>query len=136
MTIKETDQFLALVALAYPLSFKNMGAAIAQATTNMWQNTFREIPYVVMELALERYRRKSKFPPTVAEIIEELKGLHYVAYLDANFAELTGDKETFRKSRWLMEQTSPRRFAEDAPIRYALISNEMLSLPEGGGEDG
>lgn len=136
MTIKETDRFLALVTLAYPSAYKNMGAEIAQATTNMWQSTFREIPYIVMELALERYRRKNKFAPSVAEIIEELKSLYYIAYVDASAAKVSGDDETLRKSLWLMDQTSPRRFEEEAPIRYSLITKEMLSLPEGGEQYG
>lgn len=136
MTIKEADQFLALVSLAYPSAYKNMGAEIAQATTNMWQNTFREIPYIVMELALERYRRKSKFAPSVAEIIEELKSMYYIAYVDASAAKVSGDEELLRKSLWLMEHTSPRRFEEEAPIRYSLITKEMLCLPEGGDQYG
>ena len=39
----------------------------------MWQMSFPDVPYPIMEQAFNHFRMASKFPPTVAEMVEELK---------------------------------------------------------------
>ena len=79
MNREESIKFLALVKVAYPNSYKDMDKASKQATVNMWQISFPHTPFDVMSMAIDNFRRKSTFPPTVAEIIEELRKLNYKA---------------------------------------------------------
>lgn len=79
MTREEAKKLLALIKVAYPNSYKDMDRDFALATVNMWQSTFPEVPYVIMETAFNGFRKRSKFPPTVADMYEELQGLYFSA---------------------------------------------------------
>lgn len=76
MTFEESVKLLALIKLAYPNAYKDIDRDTQVATVNMWQRAFATISYPVMELALDRFVKKSKFPPTIAEMCEELKHIH------------------------------------------------------------
>ena len=79
MNEKETIQFLALIKLAYPSSFKDIDKDTKLATVAMWQKTFNHTPYQVMEMALDKHRKTSPYEPKVADIIGQLKRLYYEA---------------------------------------------------------
>ena len=138
MTREESIKLLALIKVAYPTAYKDMDKDSKLATVNMWQMSFPRTPFVIMEMAFERFRRKSKFPPTVAEMIEELRDLHYTAIGDANMAQGIGDHETFKRCMFVMDHTSGLRIS-DVAIDYRCIGEDMLAgheeramLAEGG----
>ena len=91
MTREESIKLLALIKVAYPTAYKDMDNASKQATVNMWQTTFPDVPYQIMEMAFNRFRMASKFPPTVAEMCEELTHLHWKAIEDSMYAVAFGD---------------------------------------------
>ena len=129
MTREESIKLLALIKVAYPTAYKDMDKESKLATVNMWQMSFPTVPYVIMEMAFERFRRKSKYPPTVAEMVEELRDLHYCAIGDANVAQNMGDLETFRRCLFVMDHTSHIRYNE-ADVDYRCIGENMLSQHE------
>lgn len=137
MTRQESIKLLALIKVAYPTAFKDMDKESKIATVNMWHSTFPDVPFVIMELALDHFRRVSKFPPTVAEMYEELKGLYCTAVMDANIASTEGDEETVKRCMWIIKHTSGFRSNEQSiQINYSAISNSMLiALPEGEGRE-
>ena len=94
MNREESIKLLALIKVAYPTAYKDMDNASKQATVNMWQTTFPTVPYQIMEMAFNRFRLVSKFPPTVADMVEQLKGVYNWAlgslYMESMFAS---DKE-------------------------------------------
>ena len=137
MTRQEAIKLLALIKVAYPTAFKDMDKESKLATVNMWQATFPDVPFVIMELALDHFRRVSKYPPTVAEMYEELKGLYCTAVMDANIASTEGDEEKEERCMWIIKHTSGYRSLEqNIPINYKAISSEMLiGLPEGRGDE-
>lgn len=127
MTTEEATKFLALIKVAYPTSYRDMDRDMVLATINMWQITFSDIPYVIMEMAFEKYRRKNKFPPTVADIFESLQNVYYSAVCDANIALGCGDSEILKRCKYVISCTSHlRQYSNEDNIDYRRISNDML----------
>lgn len=89
----EAMQLLAMIKLAYPSSYKDLDANGAKATANMWENSFRDVPYQIMEQAFNSLRMKLKFPPTVAEMAEEIRVLHYEAAIQGDLMRQLGNQE-------------------------------------------
>lgn len=109
MNREESIKLLALIKVAYPTAYKDMDTASKQATVNMWQTTFKDTPYPIMEMAFNRFRMASKFPPTVAEMCEELRHLYWQATEDAVVAASLGQKDRIGTYEWIMMQTSRYR---------------------------
>lgn len=93
MNKQETTQLLALIKIAYPTAYRDMDDVSKKATVNMWQVSFPDVPYQLMESAFNHFRMKSKFPPTVAEMVEELRRMHYQALEYAGICEMVGQSE-------------------------------------------
>lgn len=107
MNREETIKMLALIKVAYPTAYKDMDKESKLATVNMWQTTFPSVPYSIMEMAFNRFRMTSKFPPTVADIAEELVSVHYQALEGAMHAHSFGDKRNLGIYRGIMRITEP-----------------------------
>lgn len=137
MTRQEAIKLLALIKVAYPTAFKDMDKESKLATVNMWQSTFPNTPFVIMELALDHFRRVSKYPPTVAEMYDELKRLYCTAVMDASVASTEGDWKRLEQSKWVMSHTSGFRGDEyTIPINYdALNCETLIALPEWNDEE-
>ena len=125
MTNEEAAKLLALIKVAYPTSYRDLDEDSTRATIAMWKNTFADVPYVILTLAFENFRRRSKYPPTIAEMYEELKSLYYIAIGDISMREFRG--ESTARSRYVLEHTS--RFRGDSiprSIEYSYITDDML----------
>ena len=125
MTTEEAAKLLALIKVAYPTSYRDLDEDSTWATIKMWENTFADVPYVILTLAFENFRRRSKYPPTIAEMYEELNHLYYIAIGDISMAEFSGKSDA--RSRFVLEHTS--RFRGDSisrSIEYSCITDEML----------
>ena len=109
MNREEAIKLLALIKVAYPTAYKDMDNASKQATVNMWQTSFGRVPYPIMEMAFNHFRMVSKFPPTVAEMAEELKSLYFQAFEGAAQAKMFGTNEEFQKCRFVMQHTEEYR---------------------------
>lgn len=81
MTQEESIKLLALIKLAYPNSYKDIDRDTQIATVNMWHRAFTDIPFGIIEMALDSFVKESKFPPTIAEITEKLRAIHGEAVL-------------------------------------------------------
>ena len=127
MTHKEAVKLLALIKVAYPSFYRDADEDTINATIAMWQTTFPHTPYVIMEMAFEHFRRKSKFPPTVAEFIEELKDLYITAVANANMYAWRGDRDSQEKCEFIIACTYKyARELDDMSFNIGRISNEML----------
>lgn len=102
----EAMQLLAMIKLAYPSSYKDLDAKGAKATANMWENSFRDVPYQIMEQAFNSLRMKLKFPPTVAEMAEEIRVLHYEAARQGDLMRQIGNQEAARRYYALSDSIS------------------------------
>lgn len=138
MNREESIKLLALIKVAYPTAYKDMDNASKQATVNMWHTTFLKVPYQIMEMAFNRFRMASKFPPTIAEMCEELKHLHWQAIEEAMTAASLGKSEDFHTYEWIMEHTEAYKSEAylDTPILSgikALAGGDRLMIERGDG---
>lgn len=124
MNKPEAIRLLALIKVAYPTAYKDMDQASKQATVNMWQMSFPEVPYPIMEQAFNHFRMVSKFPPTVAEMVEELKQIHFYATECALVHKGLGNEDGMRHYRAIMDCTA--RYKDSANLGYGSLSSLQL----------
>jgi hypothetical protein len=133
MSIEETIKFLALVKLSYPNSYKDIDATTQKATVNMWHKKFENTPFKIVEMALDNFMNVSKFPPTVADIREELKKIHYEAMENVMFLE---DGQMRNLNRYIMQHTECFTDRNGHSINYSKVENLLSGgnhpLLEGG----
>lgn len=106
MNKQEAVKLLALIKVAYPTAYRDMDDASKKATVNMWQMSFADVPYPIMEQAFSHFRMVSKFPPTVAEMVDELKNIHNEATECALINKTLGNEEAVRQYRMVMSITA------------------------------
>lgn len=106
MNVKEASKFLSMVKIAYPSAYRDIDAANAEATENMWAASFPEVPFSIMAMAFNNFRFHSKFPPTVAEIVDELHGINCHALELYNLHRFLGNAEESKKYWDLYEATT------------------------------
>lgn len=133
MNKQETVKLLALIKVAFPTSYRDMDDATKKATVNMWASSFPEVPYQLMEQAFNHYRMRNKFPPTVAEMVEELGHIYYQALECANIHKNLGNEAELNHFRAIMACTSRYKDPENLVSLQA-----MPTRLEGGiyGENG
>ena len=132
MNKQEAVKLLALIKVAYPTAYRDMDDASKKATVNMWAGSFPEVPYPIMEQAFNHYRMTSKFPPTVAEMVEELKGIYYEAMEGANIHKNLGNREFVSCFQEIMSYT--HRYAK-GEVGVMNLDNLLPQL-NGGGYNG
>ncbi len=132
MNKQEAAKLLSLIKLSYPTAYRDIDRETANATVNMWASSFPEVPYPIMEQAFNHFRMVSKFPPTVAEIVEELKQLHYQATELALINNSIGNEDGARQYRAVMACTSRYKDMDNfwGQLKGA-VSGMMI---DGGGE--
>lgn len=129
MNKKEAGQLLALIKLAYPTAYRDIDKETAIATVNMWQMSFPDVPYPIMEQAFNHFRMVSKFPPTVAEMVQELKSVYHEATECALLNKSLGNEEMVTRYREIMAYTE--RYKDDSRLGGLNIN----TLPQLGGRD-
>ena len=127
MNKQEAGKLLAVIKLAYPTAYRDIDNETAIATVNMWQMSFPDVPYPIMEQAFNHFRMVSKFPPTVAEMVEELRRIYFEATEGALIQRGLGNEEGVRMFRAVMEYTE--RYKNDTHLGGLNIN----TLPRIGG---
>jgi hypothetical protein len=127
MTKSEAAKLLALIKVAYPSTYRDMDEKTKMATVNMWQSTFANLPYAIMEIAFDHFRRVSKFAPTIADMYDELKSLHFHA-LEA--LATTDDNDVRETAQKIMQHTSQFRYGDDGAYNIASHLPKLQMLPE------
>ena len=130
MNKQEAVKLLALIKVAYPTAYRDMDEASKIATVNMWAGSFPDVPYPIMEQALNHHRMVSKFPPTVAEMVAELKCIYYQATEQALIFKAIGEENEVRRFETIMACTS--RYKNDEHIRGLQMASLQGML--GGGD--
>lgn len=131
MNKQEAAKLLSLIKLSYPTAYRDIDKETANATVNMWAMSFPDVPYGIMEQAFNHFRMVSKFPPTVAEMVEELKHIHYQALEQASIQQTLGNREGVDRCRAVMSLTAKYKDT------YYLGGLDMARLPAmiGGDDD-
>lgn len=128
MNKKESLKFLAMVKLVYPTSYRDTDEETVIATANMWQMNFQDVPYPIMEQAFNHFIMISKFPPTPAEMVEELKHIYNQAVEGALIQKGLGNQEMVDQYRLVMACTARYKDADN------LGGLNISSLPRLGGD--
>lgn len=102
----EAAMLLELIKLSYPAAYRGMEDKWKVATINMWASSFPDVPYPIIEQAFNHYRMSHKFPPTVAEMVEELKHIYYEATEGAMISKGLGNQEMVDRYRMVMAYTA------------------------------
>ena len=127
MNKTEAAKLLALIKVAYPSTYKDMDEKTKIATVTMWQSTFANVPYAIMEMAFDHFRRVSKFAPTIADMYEELKLLHFHALQEL----MTTDDEVVKEiANRILQHTSRYRYGDDGAYNIASHLPKLQMLPE------
>lgn len=79
MNKKEAAQLLAILKAAYPNHYK-MGAEEAVGVVGVWAMQFKDMPADIVAMAVNKHIAKNTFPPSIAEIKEQIHSLHFEAY--------------------------------------------------------
>lgn len=106
MNKQEAAKLLSLIKLSYPTAYRDIDKDTANATVNMWQMSFPDVPYPIMEQAFNHFRMVSKFPPTVAEMVEELKRIYNQAVEGALVNKSMDNLEAVAQYRLVMTYTA------------------------------
>ena len=107
MNKQEAAQLLELIELAYPYVYKDMDNFRRRATVRMWAASFPQVPYPIIEECFNCYRLENRYPPTVADINEELRGFHARARQAADISRILDNAEREAHFRRLMASSAP-----------------------------
>jgi TRAP-type mannitol/chloroaromatic compound transport system substrate-binding protein len=124
MTLEESIKLLALIKLAYPNSYKDIDKDTQLATVKMWHRAFDSVPFAIMELALDHFVKVSKFPPTIAEMCEELKSIHSEAWEKTLLLEDGAERNV---NKYIMQQTERFKERNEHRIKYSKVQNLLNS---------
>lgn len=106
MNKQEAVKLLAMIKIAYPSAYRDTDDKANLATVNMWHISFPDVPFPIMEQAFNRYRMTNKFPPTVAEMAQELHHIYNQAVECALTYKTFGDREAEDRYRAVMAYTA------------------------------
>lgn len=132
MTLEESIKLLALIKLAYPNSYKDIDKETQLATVNMWHRAFGATPFGIIQIALDHFVKGSKFPPTIADIIEKLQAMYYESM--GNVLTLSQGEQR-KVNQYIMEHTARYTERNNSIIHYDdmtnLLKGESQPLIEG-----
>lgn len=132
MTKKEAVQILAILKAAYPASYNGMTKEEASGTVAIWAMQFDDVPVDIVMMAIHKLISTSKFPPTVAEVKDKIKTIHWEAYDAITAKRDVLPESTVKKCQAIYDATAAYKFG----IGYEPKIGTMLSggyLQIGGG---
>ena len=134
MTKKEALQILAVLKAAYPASYNNMTKEEASGTVSVWAMQFDDMPVEIVMMAIHKAIATSKFPPTVAEVKEKIKAIHWESYDIAHGGLRDGVPENVRKQYLaIYDATKGYKYGSvyEPKIGLMLSSGHPLRIGEG-----
>lgn len=136
MNKKEAAQLLDLIKLSYPAAYRDMDGNWMMATINMWQMSFKDVPYFVIEQAFNHHRMVSKFPPSVAEIAENLRKIHFEANQLADIQRTMDNREKEAMYRRIEECTKDYRNWPDMGMAGTFLVGNRIGGNQNAGAPG
>ena len=73
MTFQETTKIMAVFRAAYPRYYANIDVEEARRVTTLWASMLADYSYETVSNAAKALIVSSKFPPTIAEVIEKIQ---------------------------------------------------------------
>lgn len=72
MTRNDTIKIIAIIVMAYPSFDKFKDEGHIEALTSMWAEMFKDDDAVIVSMAVRKHISTSKWPPSIAEIREDM----------------------------------------------------------------
>ena len=136
MNKKEAVQILAILKAAYPSSYNGMTKEEASGTVSVWAMQFESIPVDIVMMAIHKLIASNKFPPTVAEVKDKIKSIHWEAYESITRMKNFLPEETLKKCEMIYEATMDYKYGKtyEPSINYMVSGETKLLL--GGNNNG
>ena len=105
MNTNEAIKVMTLLAANYPHYYKNLSKDESYAVVTTWCDRFSDVPAEIVLEAVKDCISKCKFPPTIADVNEEIKKIMRLAGCRANDITLSQEKrsEAARLERFLYD---------------------------------
>lgn len=112
MTKTEAAKILAVLKVAYPNYYKNITPEEAQGAIGLWARQFKDIPYELINIAVNKLIAINIFPPSIAEVRNKLSEMYH----EAIGLLLTNDYSEARRKQltWIAE--SCKRVKEEPSL--------------------
>ncbi len=78
MTKENVTELLGLIRIAYPRFYANLTKQDALATIELWYSMFKDMEYEVVKVAVNSLINTLEFPPTIADVKNEIYKLSTV----------------------------------------------------------
>lgn len=132
MTKKEAVQILAVLKAAYPASYNGMTKEEASGTVSIWAMQFEDMPVDIVMMAVHKLIATNKFPPSVAEVKEKIKTIHWEAYDAITVKKEFLPESTVQKCQAIYETTLAYRFGKGYEPNINLMLGQGQNLIGGG----
>ena len=132
MTLDESTMILAVITAAFPNAYKNLSEEEAKAVVMVWAVQFKEIPADIVFMAVQKAIASNKFAPTIAEVKDKVRALHWEAYeaIRANNS-LGMEAENAAEYKRIYELTEHARYKSAEPsIRDMVSASQRYLLSE------
>lgn len=137
MTKKEALQILAVLKAAYPASYNGMTQEEASGTVAVWAMQFANMPVEIVMMAIHKLIATNKFPPTVSEVKDKIKSIHWEAYDFACSAHGQTLPESVRMNyKRIYEATMDYKYGQTYEPKIGQIMDVNKPLQIGGGNNG
>lgn len=149
MNREETIKLLTLIKVSYPMWAKDLKESDAKAMVVLWADMLHEYEYDVVQAALKSFLATSKWPPSIAEIIEKVRYIVTGGQMEISESEAWamvrkalengtyGAREEFDKlpsdiQKVLREPATIRNWSQLSPVEVDTVvaSNFMRSFKE------
>lgn len=130
MTKKEALQILAIMKAAYPNSYSGT-AEEAMGTVSVWCMQFQDVPAEIVLIAVHKLISTSKFPPTISEVKEKIKNIHWEAWqemskIQQNEAE---NSPKLKQIKWIYDSTTEYGVSRRTePPLAQMLNGQLLQL--------
>jgi hypothetical protein len=75
LTIEETIKILSVIRVAYPSQQNKTDEEEAEHRIKLWHEQFKNVPYELVNAALDIHIKLNKYPPVISELLEHLKDM-------------------------------------------------------------
>lgn len=104
MTKQEVVKVVTLIVMSYPASERFKDESALQGMTSVWTQMFKDDNPRLVELAIQRHIATSKWPPSIAEIREQMVTLQHPELIPPDLAWAAVADRKAAEKEWKYEE--------------------------------
>lgn len=117
MNREETLKLLTLIKVSYPMWAKDLRDSDAKAMVMLWEDMLGEYEFNIVQAALKSFLATSKWPPSIAELIEKIQ-----------FILSGGQKEISENEAWAMVRKALGNGMYGAKEEFERLPSDIQSV--------